>query len=152
MLKKLFSPANDSGLTSFALLVLRLWFGLTMFLHHGLDKLTHFSDMSGNFADPLGIGSKVSFALVVFAEVAEALLISIGLLTRLAALILVIDMAVAFFLVHKKALTGDHSGELAFLYLAGYLAIFLAGPGKISADKIFFHHSAKSSSKPKPKD
>jgi putative oxidoreductase len=47
-------------------------------------------------------------------------------------------MAVAFVCVHKGTLTGEHSGELAFLYLMGYVVLFLAGPGRASADKILF--------------
>jgi len=42
-MKKIFAPGNDSTLTSFGLLVLRLWLGLTMFFVHGMDKVEHFS-------------------------------------------------------------------------------------------------------------
>ncbi len=49
-----------------------------------------------------------------------------------------INMAVAFVCVHKGILFGEHSGELAFLYLMAYVVLFLAGPGRISADKVFF--------------
>jgi putative oxidoreductase len=129
------------------LLVLRLWFGLAMFVNHGLDKLRHFGDLAGHFADPLGIGPKASFTLVMFAEVVGALLIVVGLLTRFAALILVVDMGVAFFMVHKTALGGPHSGELAFIYLAGYVVILLAGAGSMSADKAAFSHQSKPSAK-----
>ena len=62
----------------------------------------------------------------------------LGLFTRLAALVLIIDMAVAFVFVHKLVLSGEHGGELAFLYLLVYVVLFVAGPGRISADKIFF--------------
>lgn len=148
MLKKLFSPSETSTPTSLALLVLRLSFGVAMFKCHGLDKLNHFSTMASGFLDPLGIGSKLSFSLVVFAEVVGALFVAIGLLTRFAALTLVIDMGVAFFMVHKLALTGTHSGELALVYLAAFVAILFAGPGKFSADKALFKSQSKPKSKP----
>jgi putative oxidoreductase len=134
MIKKLFAPGNDSTLTSFALLVLRLWLGLTMIFHHGLDKLENFNTYAMKFPDPLGIGVKPGLALVAFAETAGALLLALGLLTRFGALTLVIDLAVAFFMVHKSL----QGGELAFVYLAGYVALLIAGPGKFSADKALF--------------
>jgi uncharacterized membrane protein YphA (DoxX/SURF4 family) len=56
--------------------------------------------------------------------------------------VLIINMTVAFVGVHQRALSGEHSGELAFLYLMAYVVLFLAGPGRISADKIFFGKSA----------
>ena len=134
MIKKLFAPGNDSTLTSFALLVLRLWLGLAMLLIHGLDKLNNFNHYATMFPDPIGIGVKPGLALVTFAETAGALLLALGLLTRLGALTLAIDMAVAFFMVHKSL----QGGELAFIYLGGYIALLVAGPGKFSVDKALF--------------
>ena len=135
MIKKIFAPGNDSTLTSLGLLTLRLWLGLAMFFNHGLDKLTHFSDMASKFPDPLGIGQTPSLALVVFAETAGALLLALGLLTRFAALTLVIDLGVALFMVHKAA---SGMGELAFIYSAGYVALLIAGGGRFSLDKALF--------------
>jgi putative oxidoreductase len=43
-------------------------------------------------------------------------------------------MSVAFFLVHKMALKGPMSGEMAFIYLAGFVTVLLAGPGRFSVD------------------
>jgi len=135
MVKKIFAPGNDSALTSLGLLTLRLWLGLAMFFNHGLDKLTHFSDMALKFPDPLGIGQTPSLALVVFAETAGALLLAFGLLTRFAALTLVIDLGVAFLMIHK---TVNGAGELAFIYSAGYAALLIAGGGRFSVDKALF--------------
>ena len=144
MFKKLFIPSEDSDLTSLALLVARLWFGLTMLFNHGLDKLAHFNDMVGTFPDPLGLGQEASLVLVVFAEVFGALLLTAGFLTRIAAAVLVIDMFVAFLMVHKVALSGQSSGELAFLYLAGYVILVIAGGGLFSLDTMAFAKSGRS--------
>ena len=133
---KLFVPSDDSDVTSVALLVARLWFGLTMLFNHGWDKLTHFKDIVDAFPDPLGLGHDVTLVLVVFAEVIAALMLAIGLCTRLAALVLVIDMFVAFLMVNKTELTGQ--GELAFLYLAGYVVLLIAGGGLFSLDTVAF--------------
>ena len=146
MFKKFFIPADDSDITSMALAVLRVWLGLTMFFNHGLGKLAAFNDTVANFPDPLGIGQEASVMLVIFAEVAGALLLAVGFLTRIAALTLVIDMFVAFLMVHKTALNGQGSGELAFLYLAGFVTILIAGGGTFSTDMVMF--GKKSARKP----
>jgi putative oxidoreductase len=73
--------------------------------------------------------------LVIFAEVLGALLLTVGFMTRVAAAVLVIDMFVAFLMVHKTAMSG---GELAFLYLAGYIVILIAGGGLFSLDTLAF--------------
>lgn len=144
MFKKLFIPSDDSDLTSMALLVARLWFGLAMLFNHGFDKFAHFKDIVGNFPDPLGLGQEASLVLVVFAEVLGSLLLTVGLMTRVAAAVLVIDMFVAFLMVHKTAMTGPQSGELAFLYLAGYVILLIAGGGLFSLDTIMFSKAERS--------
>lgn len=138
-----FMPSSvDCGL-----LALRLWLGISMLALHGWTKLSNFQEMSGKFGDPLGIGSKASLSLAVFGEVVGSLFVILGLFTRLGALSLVITMAVAFFLAHGAKLSGQGSGELAFIYMAGFFAIFLAGPGRFSID------GAKGAKSPKaPRD
>ena len=142
MFKKLFIPSDDSDLTHMALLVARLWFGLTMLFTHGIDKLTHFQDLSGTFPDPLRVGPQASLILVMLAEVVGALLLTVGFLTRVAAAVLVIDMFVAFLMVNKTTIHGD--GELAFLYLAGFVFLVIAGGGLFSLDAVLFNKSGRS--------
>lgn len=143
MLKKLFAPGNDSLTTSVGLLVIRLWVGLTMLLNHGIDKLKNFEDMTPAVVDPFGIGKPASMALLVFAEVFASALLVAGLLTRFAALVLAVAMAVAFWVAHKGSLSGEHSGELAFLYLAAYVTLLIAGPGRCSLDRYIFGPTPK---------
>lgn len=141
MFKKLFIPSDDSDLTSMALLVARLWFGLAMLFNHGLDKFAHFKDLVGTFPDPLGLGQEASLVLVILAEVLGSLLLTVGLFTRIAAAVLVIDMFVAFLMVHKTAMS---VGELAFLYLAGYVMFVIAGGGLFSLDTVAFQKADRS--------
>jgi len=115
------------------LLILRVWLGLTMLLNHGIPKLTAFADTAAKFPDPFGIGAKASLSLALFAEVVCSALLVIGFFTRPAALALAITMGTAFSLVHKGSL-GQGGGELAFMYLAGYLALLFAGAGRFSFD------------------
>lgn len=118
----------------FGLLVLRLWFGLAMALLHGWGKFTGFSQMAAKFPDPLHVGNTTSAALTVFGELVCSLLIAFGLFTRAAALVGIITMGVAFFMVHQHKLSGEGNGELAYAYLGVFVTLFLAGAGKFSVD------------------
>ena len=122
--------APDCGL-----LLLRVWLGLSMFLIHGLAKLQNFGATVTMFKDKMGIPSVLG-AGAVLAESVFAVLLVLGLLTRLSAGFLAVTMAVAFFKVHGAVLEQGNpgSGELAFLYLGGFLTLILAGGGKFSAD------------------
>jgi len=131
MLKMDFVP----GSVDLGLLVLRAWLGATMLFNHGLKKLMDLLAGKGaSFPDPIGLGPTPSLALSTFAEFVCAALLVLGLFTRFSAFVLAIQMTVAFFLVHQAALSGPQSGELAFVYLAGFIALFLAGAGRISFD------------------
>ncbi len=91
--------------------------------------------MSQSFPDPLGVGSTVSLALAVLGEVVGSLLIVLGLFTRLSAVLGLITMAVAFFIVHGAKLppTEGH-GEMALLYMGFYAILLFAGAGRFSVD------------------
>lgn len=121
--------------TDLALLLLRLWLGLTMLILHGWPKLLKLTSGEHKFPDPLKIGATPSLSLAVAGEVVGAILLVLGLWGRLAALMLAITMGVAWGMTHQMKLTGEGSGELAYIYLAGFLAIFFAGSGKFSLDK-----------------
>ncbi len=121
--------------TDLGLLALRVGLGATMLYYHGWDKLSHFADKAGKFPGVFGLPSNISLGMAVFAEFFCALLVILGVFTRLAALNLVVTMGVAFFVVHKAALTGPGSGELAYVYLIGFLALVFAGAGRYSVDR-----------------
>jgi putative oxidoreductase len=130
-----------------ALLLLRLWIGFSMMLLHGWGKLTGFNTMSENFMNFLGIGSKASLALAIFGEFFCSILLVLGLFTRFAALGGAITMSVAFFVVHQAALSGPRSGEMAFIYLAVYVALLLAGGGRFSLDAMWLEKVAAKAGK-----
>lgn len=131
----------------FGLLVLRLWIGGSMLLLHGWGKVQSYSDIAKNFPDPLKIGSQTSLSLAVFAETVCALLLAFGFLTRFAALVLGINLGVAFVMVHKLDLKlgAGGSGELAFLYLGACVTLFIAGGGRFG-----FDNSAPARKRPRP--
>lgn len=132
-MKRLLSTGYTDWAFNIALLVLRAGLGIMM-LPHGYGKLVHFAERKNSFMNFLGMGSTVSLSLSLFAEFFCALFVIIGMFTRFTVLPLVIGMAVAVFNAHDAQIFGD--GEKAALYLAGFIAIFLVGPGKISADRL----------------
>lgn len=132
-MKKLFSSKYSDRSISFSLLLLRLSLGGLM-IPHGFKKLVNFAAKSSGFTDPFHIGGPASMSLTIFAEFFCAILIVLGLMTRLACIPLIIAMAVAVFISHDGQVFGE--GELAALYLAGYIALLFAGPGKISMDRL----------------
>lgn len=133
--QRLLPPARRSITTDVALLTLRLGFG-GMMMTHGWGKIANFDVYSGKFMNFMGIGPTASLALAIFAEFFCAALLIPGLLTRFAAANLAFTMCVAAFFVHAS--DPFEKKEMALLYLAGYLVILLAGPGRIAADHWLF--------------
>ena len=134
-LKRFIFPCydDDNGAYSVLLLVMRIFFGI-MFLTHGYDKLMAHSSMSYLFADPVGLGSTVSFWMVVFAELVCSLALIFGILQRVALIPMIIAMAVAFFMVHNGAPFA--AKELSFIYMIIFVLLFITGPGKYSFDAV----------------
>ncbi len=130
-MKKLFSTNYSDNAFNIALLILRAGVGLLM-IPRGYQKLIHFSERKDSFMNFLGMGSTVSLSLVVFAELVCAGLLVLGLLSRFAALALVILTTVIVFKVDKGDIFGK--GELAMLFLLGSFTVLLVGPGKYSVD------------------
>ena len=123
------------------LLFLRLSIGCLMLFGHGLDKLLNFSEKSGAFPDPLGIGSTTSLALAVMAEALCSILLAAGLLTRIVVIPLISTMAVAAIFVH--ATDPWKIKELAVVYLAAFITLFITGGGRFSLDRIFWNRWRK---------
>ena len=116
--------------------MLRLWLGAAMAILHGWGKVVALIDGKNPFENAiLGIPPWPAFILATFSEFVCAILVVVGLWTRLASLFLIVTMAVAFFVAHGAKLSGPGSGEIAFLFLGGFLVILFAGAGKFSVDK-----------------
>lgn len=134
MLKLLNLPFIPKS-TNLGLLILRVSLGVSMLVLHGYDKLMNFSTKAEKFPALFGLPSNVNLGLAVFAEFFCSILLILGFLTRFAALMLGVTMAVAFFMAHKGALSGPGSGELAMVYLVGYVALLFTGAGRYSVDR-----------------
>jgi len=131
-MKKLLSVKYSATAFNISFLLLRLILGITMCMNYGYGKLVNFADKKDSFINLFGIGSTTTLALVVFAEFFCAIFLVLGLFTRFAVLPLIITMGYAFFVSGNGNLFDK--GELPALYLSGFLAILLCGPGKISVD------------------
>lgn len=123
-------PGEDAGK-----LVLRLAVGLLILLH-GIAKLTGgVAGISGMLAK---IGLPAVFAYGVYVgEVIAPILMILGLWTRAAALVVVVNMIVAVLLVHAGEIfsLGQQGGwalELQGMFLFGALAVALLGAGRYS--------------------
>ncbi|MEI6789782.1 MAG: DoxX family protein [Myxococcaceae bacterium] len=123
-------------MTDLAKLLLRLSFGLSMALTHGLPKLMSFAEKSSSFPDPLGIGSVPSLAFVVFAEFFCSILVAFGAFTRFTAIPVVLVMMTAFFKIHGAQPWADK--EPAALFGIAFLCIALLGSGQFSFDYLVF--------------
>ena len=124
------------------LLVLRVIVGVIM-AAHGLQKLQRGPAEFGRTAlDSLGVPAPEFMGYVItFAELGGGILLILGLLTRLAALVLTVDLVVAIVLVKVKvgliAEEGAGAGaELDLALIAGFLALLLMGAGALSVDRL----------------
>jgi len=116
-------------------LVLRLAIGVLVLLH-GIYKLQAGVGFIAGMLEKAGLPSVLAYGVYVGEIVAPVLLI-LGLFTRAGAAIIVVNMLVAFGLVHIAdlfALTkqGGWALELQGLYLFGALAVMLLGAGRYS--------------------
>jgi putative oxidoreductase len=122
------------------LVLIRMMTGL-VFLSEGIQKFL--------FADALGVGRFVKigipypefsapFAGIV--EIVAGILLVIGLLTRIGALLLLINISVAiittkFPMLHNGFWTFAHESRTDFCMLIGTIILLLSGGGKWSIDK-----------------
>lgn len=128
----LFAPTQLT--TDLGLLVMRLWFGLVMAIAHGIPKFDKLDRFAAGLAEDGMPIPEVMALLAALSESVGGLLIALGLLTRPAALALVVTMSVAAFVAHAEDPFAKQ--EFALLYGVGFLALALAGPGRLSLDHL----------------
>ena len=131
-LKRLFSYQHHTEFLNVGILLTRVAAGAFM-LTHGMPKLEKL--MAGGdivFADPIGIGMTASLVLAVLTEVVFAILLIIGLGSRIALAGLIGTMAVASFIFHAGHSFADT--EKAYLFLTLFSLLFVTGAGKYSLD------------------
>ena len=129
------------GAAGYAPLVVRVLAGVIM-AAHGWQKLQGGPSGFGQALAGLGVPLPELMAYVVtLVELIGGVLLIVGLLSRLAALLLTIDLVVAILLVKVNIgllSPADGSGvgaELELALIAGFLVVLLAGPGRLSVDQ-----------------
>ncbi len=135
------APAPGRAVST-AVLLVRLAVGVA-FVLHGLPKVQNPTGWMGPDGPPGFLQ-----AVAAFTEVAGGGLLVLGLFERLAAVALVCQMIAALALVHIPhgdpyvAKPGQHSAELAVVYLAMSLLLAATGPGEWSLDAVLFGRRA----------
>ena len=127
-------PATAHRLAGILHAVLRIGAGL-LFMQHGAQKLFGWFGGFGEAGATAQLVSQMGLAGVL--EFFGGLLIVIGLATRPVAVILVLEMLVAYFMVHmpQGGFPIQNGGELALLYalIFAYFAAAGAGPASVDA-------------------
>ena len=122
--------------SSCGLTVLRIVVG-AVFIAHGAQKLFvyHIAGVSGMFAH-IGIPLPgLSATVVTLVEFFGGIALVLGIATRLAALLIAIDMAVAILAVHLKNGFFMPTGyEYALTLLGANVCLMLTGAGSLSID------------------
>ncbi len=128
------TPVGDWALT-----LLRVVAGFTFFLH-GWIKLTAMGVAGvSSFFGSVGLPAPMLAApLVIALEVGGGAALTLGLLTRLWALLFVVEMLVALFVVHlPNGFFVDRNGFELVLLLATMAATTAAlGPGTLALDRL----------------
>jgi putative oxidoreductase len=135
-----------------ALLLLRLGLGI-IFIFHGYPKLfTHTRDTMQSFVHMGFPGYFVYLAGVI--EFFGGFLLIVGLFTRVAGLLLFIEMAVALVKVHglfANPMAVD-TYQFPLALAVGAFALATVGAGVLSLDHAVFPEGRKASKRPKAKD
>jgi putative oxidoreductase len=119
--------ANESKTSGIGLFLVRVLTG-SMMITHGFPKLLNFSEMVEKFPDPIGFGAKFTVGFTILAELVASITLILGILPRTSALLGLITMAGAFFIVHRA--DPFATKELAALYGTLYLTIVMCGGGR----------------------
>jgi putative oxidoreductase len=116
-------------------LILRLAVGILILLH-GIGKITGgVGHISGQLAAH-GLPGVLAYGVYI-GEIVAPVLVIVGIYTRPAAWIMVVNMVIAIWLAHAKDLTafGKSGGlalELQYIFLAAALAVAFLGAGRFS--------------------
>ena len=141
---------NKASVRQWALLPLRLIIGFG-FLAHGWAKWSRGPANFGKLLQQIGAPFPTSTAwMVTLLEVFGGLAILAGVLVAIVSIPLIVSMLVAMFTVQVRygfssvntigltpsgPLFGPPGYEINLLYMAGLLALMLAGPGMLSLDR-----------------
>ncbi len=131
-----------NSLQPLGLLILRLVLAL-IFFSHGYPKVAHSAPGMQAFFVEHGLPGYFVYISGVM-EVFGALLLALGVFTRVAALLLAIEMGVAIWKVHSGGgYLVVHNYEFPLVMLAASFALATVGAGRLSLDQPMFEGKGK---------
>ena len=135
-LNPLLRADSSSFQLNVGLLAFRVAVSLSMLHTHGLKKVLHFEESIAHIPDPFGIGGFLSTLIAIAANIGCTIMVSLGLFTRLASLIILSVTLVGFFIVHG----GDPWAvrDVPLMYSLAFRLIAWMGAGKFSLDAKLF--------------
>jgi putative oxidoreductase len=119
-----------------ALLFLRVWTSLSLFVKHGLDKLLDFSHMAALLSNAVHVGARPVLAFGLVSDCICSILVLLGLGTRPACIVILTSLFGALAVVHHFHYMHDPFAELIILYMGAYVTVLLAGPGRFSLESL----------------
>ena len=129
--------AQIAQIRGWGLAVVRVVAGVVFFMH-GFQKLflMGFGGVAG-FLGGQGVPAPGLFAVIVtLVEFLGGLALIVGLFTRIAAILLAIDMLVALLTVHLPGGFFITNGELPLMLLAAAIGLAVGGPGEAALDRL----------------
>lgn len=141
MIKKIFSVQEHSAQITVSLLIMRVIIG-SAFMFHGWGKIQNPAGWLPE-GGPMPI-SPFFQTLAAISEFCGGAAMILGFLNRLANFGIGVTMSTATYLhliVRKDpfvSMTGGPSFELALVFLGFAVMLLLAGPGKLSVDRLIF--------------
>ena len=121
------STNEDKGL-----LVFRVLAAFALIKAHGIPKLIHFQETLQHIPDPFGFGASFSAYFAIFTNVICAILVALGLFTRIAALFIFSLTLVGLYVIHFNDSAKLQDAPLLYSIVFGYISYI--GPGKFSLD------------------
>lgn len=126
------SQLTSMGSADKATLFLRIFAGVILFTQ-AISKSQEYPLISDDYPPILGLSSATVVSIVGIVEVIAGVLLTIGLFTRITAVVMTVVALSALFLFPLQ--TFDQS-ELKFVYAGIYVTLAISGGGRYSLDNL----------------
>ena len=119
-----------------AILFLRIFICGVMLLHI-VGKLQDYDNYVLGFHSILGFSQATSFAITIFVEGLFAVMIIMGLGTRVAALLMAVVSVVALWEAFVGGNISSEGAKLEYIYMGIYLTLVISGGGEYALCNLF---------------
>ena len=116
-----------------AALFLRIFAGILLFTQ-AITKSQDYLWLSEEYPTILGIGAPKVVSIVGIVELVAGVLLTVGLFTRITAVVMAVVMFAAAFLFFPGQ--SFDQGELKFIYAGIYITLAISGGGRYSLDNL----------------